>query len=124
MAKAPDTLVGRSIEWTGVHHSEHGDFTDISTHTVSYETESSCYVTSGGKLVGEARYTYKKLDDRMAICIYHPKEYQGRSDVVLNAMFDFADMKDRAVLLAGGEPFAVADGDMCEVETPPPPRPA
>lgn len=122
MAKAPDTLVGRSIEWTGVHHSEHGDFTDISTHTVSYETGSSCYVTSGGKLVGEARYTYKKLDDRMAICIYHPKEYQGRSDVVLNAMFDFADMKDRAVLLAGGEPFAVADGDMREVETPP--RPA
>jgi hypothetical protein len=75
-------------------------------------------VTAGGKLVGEARYTYKKLDDRMAVCIYHPDEYQGRSDVVLNAMFDFADMKDRAVLLSGGEPFAVADGDMREVETP------
>ena len=118
MAIAPDTLVGKSIEWTGVHHSEHGDFTDISTHTVSYETASTCYVTAGGKLVGEARYTYKKLDDRMAVCIYHPEEYQGRSDVVLNAMFDFADMKDRAVLLAGGEPFAVADGDMREVETP------
>jgi hypothetical protein len=121
MAKAPETLVGKSIGWTGVHHSEHGDFTNISTHTVSYETENNCYVTSGGKLIGEAGYTYKKLDDRMAICIYHPKLYQGRSDVVLNAMFDFVDMKDRAVLLAGGEPFAVADGDMCEVETPPRP---
>ena len=41
----------------------------------------------------------------------------GRSDVVLNAMFAFA-----AVLFADGEPFAVADGDMREVETPP--RPA
>jgi hypothetical protein len=122
MAIAPDSLVGMSIEWTGVHHSEQGDFTDISTHTVSYETASTCYVTSGGKLVGEARYTYKKLDDRMGICIYHPKEYQGRSDVVLNAMFDFADMKDRAVLLASGEPFAVADGDMREVDTPPRPQ--
>lgn len=122
MAKAPNRLVGKSIEWTGVHHSEHGDFTDISTHTVSYETETTCYVTAGGKLVGEARYTYRKLDDRMAICLYYPKEYQGRSDVVLNAMFDFVDMKDRAVLLAGGEPFAVADGDMREVETPPRPE--
>jgi len=121
MAGAPDTLVGRSIEWTGVHHSEHGDFTDISTHIVTYETADTCYVTAGGKRVGEARYTYKKFDDRMAIVIYHPKEYQGRSDVVLYAMFDFAQAKDRAVLVAGGEPFAVADGDMCEVATPPRP---
>ena len=123
MAVAPDTLVGKSLEWTGVHHSETGDFTDISTHTVSYETANTCYVTAGGQLVGEARYTYKKLDDRMGICIYYPNEYQGRTDVVLNAMFDFAGMKDRAVLLAGGEPFAVADGDMREVETPPRPSP-
>ncbi len=122
MANAPETLVGKSIEWRGVHHSERGDFTEISTHTVSYETENSCYVTAGGALVGEARYSYKKLDDRMAVCIYYPKDYQGRSDVVLNAMFDFAEMKDRAVILAGGEPFAVADGDMREVETPPRPR--
>lgn len=121
MAIAPYALVGKSFEWTGVHHSEQGDFADISTHTVSYETASTCYVTSGGKLVGEARYTYKRLDDRISICIYYPKEYQGRSDVVLNAMFDFVDMKDRAILLASGEPFAVADGEMCEVETPPRP---
>jgi hypothetical protein len=119
MATAPDTLVGKSIEWTGVHHSEHGDFTDISTHVVTYETPDHCYVTAGGKRVGEARYTYKRLDDRMGIVIYYPKEYQGRSDVVLNAMFDFAEGKDRAVLTAGGEPFAVADGDMREVATPP-----
>jgi len=118
MPIAPDSLVGKSLEWNGVHHSEQGDFSDISTHTVTYVTENSCYVTSGGKRLGEARYTYKKLDDRMGICIYYPGEYQGRSDVVLNAIFDFHDMKDRAVLLAGGEPFAVADGDMREVETP------
>jgi hypothetical protein len=121
MTNAPDTLVGKSIEWTGVHHSEHGDFTDISTHVVTYETEDTCYVTAGGKLVGEARYTYTKLDDRMAIVIYHPEQYQGRSDVVLYAMFDFAQAKDRAVLLAGGEPFAVADGSMREVATSPRP---
>jgi hypothetical protein len=36
-------------------------------------------------------------------------------------MFDFAQAKDRAVLVAGGEPFAVADGDMREVATPPRP---
>jgi len=121
MAGAPDTLVGRSIEWTGVHHSEHGDFTDISTHIVTYETADTCYVTAGGKRVGEARYIYKKFDGRMAIVIYHRNEYQGRSDVVLYAMFDFAQAKDRAVLVAGGEPFAVADGDMREVATPPRP---
>ncbi|MFZ1883186.1 MAG: hypothetical protein WAU53_06180 [Rhodoplanes sp.] len=115
MTKAPDTLVGKSIEWTGVHHSEHGDFTDLSTHVVTYETEETCYVTADGKLAGEARYTYKKLDDRMAIVIYRPEQYRGRSDVVLYAMFDFAEAKDRAVLLADGEPFAVADGSMCEV---------
>jgi hypothetical protein len=115
MVKAPDTLVGKSIEWTGVHHSAHGDFTELSTHVVAYETEDTCYVTAGGKLAGEARYTYKKLDDRMSIVIYRPERYQGRSDVVLYAMFDFAQATDRAVLVAGGEPFAVADGSMREV---------
>jgi hypothetical protein len=54
----------------------------------------------------------------MGIVIYHPREYQGRSDVVLYAMFDFLEAKDRAVLVAGGEPFAVADGSMREVATP------
>ncbi|RBW61260.1 hypothetical protein DS906_05500 [Ruegeria sp. A3M17] len=109
------------MKWTGVHHSELGDFKNLSTHTVSYETETTCYVTSGGKLVGEAQYTYKRLDEQMGICVYRPHEYQGRSDVVLNAIFDFRAMKDRAVLTAGGEPFAVADGDMEFVETPPRP---
>lgn len=123
MAAAPDALVGMSIEWTGVHHSAFGDFEQLSTHTVTYETATTCFVTAQGNLVGEARYTYRKLDDRMAICIYHPQEYQGRDDIVLNAMFDFEHMKDRAVLLAGREPFAVADGDMKIVPTlPRPPR--
>jgi hypothetical protein len=121
MTNAPDTLAGKSIEWTGVHHSEHGDFTDLSTHVVTYVTEDRCYATAGGKLAGEAHYTYKKLDDRMAIVIYRPEQYQGRSDVVLYAMFDFAEGKDCAVILAGGEPFAVADGTMREVATPPRP---
>jgi hypothetical protein len=118
MAKAPHTLEGKSIEWTGVHHSEHGDFKDISTHVVSYETENTCYVTAGGKLVGEAGYTYRRLDDRMAIVVYRPRLYQGRTDVVLYAMLDFAQGTDRAVLMSGGEPFAVADGTMREVPTP------
>ena len=121
MARAWDSLAGRSIEWTGVHYSERGDFMDISSHTVSYETEGTCYVTAGGKLVGESSYTYKKLDDRMGIVVYRPEYYQGRSDVVLYAMLDFAQGTDRAVILAGGEPFAVADGKMREVPTPPRP---
>jgi len=116
-----DTLVGKSIEWTGVHHSEHGDFKDISTHIVSYETENTCYVTASGILVGEASYTYKKLDDRMAILVYRPEQYQGRSDVVLYAMLDFLQGTDRAVILLGGEPFAIAEGKMHEVPTPPRP---
>ncbi len=121
MATAWDTLTGKSIEWTGVHHSVHGDFNDLSTHVVSYETEDTWYVTADGKLVGEATYTYKKLDDRMAILIYRPERYQGRADVVLYAMLDFAQATDRAVILAGGEPFAVADGTIREVATPPRP---
>lgn len=119
MATAPDTLVGRSIEWTGVHHSEHGDFTELSTHVVTYETPDRCYVTAKGQRVGEAQYSYRKLNDRMAIVIYRPEQYRGRSDVVLYAMFDFAHAKDRAVILAGGAPFAVADGSIREVATPP-----
>ena len=122
MAKAPDTLAGRSIEWTGVHHSGNGDFTDLSTHVVSYETDNTCFVTADGKLVGEARYTYTRLDDRMAVVVYRPERYQGLSDVVLYAMLDFAQGTDRAVILAGGEPFAVADGTMREVPTPPRPQ--
>jgi len=115
MSAAPESLVGKSIEWVGVHHSGDGDFSDLSTHTVTYETDGHCYVTAGGNLVGEASYVYRRLDDRMAIVIYRPEEYQGRRDVVLNAMFDFAKGKDRAVITAGGEPFAVADGDIREV---------
>jgi hypothetical protein len=121
MKKAYKTLAGKSIKWTGVHHSEQGDFEDITTHVVSYETENTCYVTAGGKLVGEASYTYKKLDDRMAIVVYRPDLYQGRSDVVLYAMLDFVQATDRAVILAGGEPFAIADGTIQEVATPPRP---
>lgn len=54
------------------------------------------------KLGGEASYMYKKLDDRMAILVYHPEGYQGRSDVVLDAMLDFEQGADRAVILARG----------------------
>ena len=121
MQQAPETLVGKSIEWTGAHHSQRGDFTDLSTHVVTYETVDHCYVTAGDQLVGEASYTYRRLDERMAIVIYRPEEYQGRRDVVLYAMFDFVEGTDRAVLLAGDEPFAIADGSMREVPTPPRP---
>lgn len=54
MKCAPDKLVGKSIEWKGVHHSEHGDFTDISNHTVTYETESTCYEKRARKRVKSA----------------------------------------------------------------------
>jgi hypothetical protein len=117
---APENLVGRSIEWTGVHHSRDGDFADLSTHVVTYETADHCYVTASGQLTGDSAYTYTRLDDRMAIMVYHPLEYRGRTDVVPNAMFDFEAGSDRAVILAGGEPFAVAEGTMREV--PPPSR--
>ena len=118
MESAPDALVGRSIEWTGVHHSVDGDFTELSTHTVTYETENSCYVTAGGLLVGEASYIYRKMDEQIGIVIYRPNDYRGRSDVVLNAIFNFSEGTDRAVITAGGEPYAVADGTIREVETP------
>lgn len=121
MSVAPENLIGLSLEWTGVHHSSTGDFADLSTHTVTYEADDYCYVTSNGLLVGEARYVYRRFDDHMAVVIYHPKVWQGRTDVVLNAMFNFSDMTDRAVVTAGGEPFAVADGVFRAVETPPKP---
>lgn len=123
MESAWNTLAGKSIEWTGVHHSETGDFLEISSHVVSYEKEGTCYVTVDGELVGESRYTYKKLDDRMAILVYQPEQYQGRPDVILYAMLDFLEATDRAVILAGGKPFAIADGNIREVPTSPrPPR--
>jgi hypothetical protein len=53
IVNAPDTLAGGSIKWTGAHHSARGDFADISTRVVIYETGETCYVTAGGKLVGD-----------------------------------------------------------------------
>lgn len=117
-----DSLVGKSIEWRGVHHTPGADFADLSTHTVTYETADHCYVTGGGgELVTEASYTYRKMDDRMAVIIYRPDVYQGRTDVVLYAMLDFEEWTDRAVITAGGEPFAVANGTIRDVEKPPRP---
>ena len=116
-----DSLVGRSLEWRGVHHTPGGDFADLSTHTVTYETAHHCYVTAGGELVGEVSYTYRKMDDRMATIIYRPDVYQGRTDVVLYAMLDFDQWTDRAVITADGEPFAVANGTIREVVNPPRP---
>ena len=51
---APEKLTGLSLQWSGHHHSLQGDFRDLSTHTVTYETDQTCYVTAGPKLVGEA----------------------------------------------------------------------
>jgi hypothetical protein len=59
--------VGKSIEWTGVHYSEHGDFKGLSTHVVTYETEDTCYVTAGGKRVGEASCQQRKFCDLTVI---------------------------------------------------------
>lgn len=124
MPISPESLVGLSLEWTGVHHSETGDFEDLSTHTVTYESSDVAYVTASGKLVGEATYEYQRLDDEVAVVLYRPNEYQGRSNVVLHAIFDFSRGTDRAVLEQDGRPFAVADGTFREVETPPRPSDA
>ncbi len=119
MSIAPASLAGLALEWTGTHHSEADDFHDLSTHTICYETENTCYALAGGKVVGEASYTYQRLDDRLAIVIYHPDVWQGRDDVVLNAIFDFSEMTDRAVITSGGRPFAVALGAIKNVPMPP-----
>ena len=117
MESAWTTLTGRSIEWKGIHHSATGDFADLSTHVVSYETDGSCFVTAGGKLVGEARYVYTRFDDRMAALLYWPREYQGLKGVVLNAMLDFQEETDRAVIVSEGKPIAIAEGSIREVPT-------
>lgn len=118
MPDAPTTLTGMSLKWTGRHHSLNGDFHDLRTHTVHYLTDSTCRVTASDKVVGIAGYEYQRLDLQMGLCIYTPEEYQGRSDIVLNAMFDFHAMTDRAVITAAGKPFAVADGTLEFVATP------
>lgn len=112
---APEKITGMSLEWTGHHHSVSGDFQDLSTHTLSYITDTTCFAVAGGKLVGEATYVYRRLDNQVGICIYRPNVWQGRTDVVLNAIFDFEEMTDRAIITAGGEPFAVALGQMKSV---------
>ena len=119
--KAPDRVTGLSLEWTGRHHSLQGDFGDLSTHTVTYETETTCYVTAAGKLVGEATYVYRRLDEQVGICIYKPDVWQGRTDAVLHAIFNFHEMTDRAVVTSNEEPFAAADGRIRSVPTPPRP---
>lgn len=120
--QAPESITGLSLEWVGRHHSPKGDFGDLSSHTVTYETDTTCYVTADGNLVGEATYVYRRLDAEVAICIYQPKVWQGRTDVVLRAIFNFSDMTDRAVVTANEEPFAVVDGHMKVVPQPPRPR--
>lgn len=122
MPSAPESLAGLSLEWTGVHHSADGDFGEISTHTVTYETESTDYVTARGSLVGQGTYEYVRLDDQIGVVTYRPEEYRGRTGVILRAIFDFSQGTDRAVLEYDDHPFAVADGTFREVPTPP--RPA
>jgi hypothetical protein len=121
MPSAPVSLAGMSLQWTGVHHSEAGDFAEISTHTVTYETETTDYVTASGKLVGQGTYEYVKLDDQVAVVTYRPEEYRGKRNVILHAIFDFSQGTDRAVLEHEGRAFAVADGTFREVVTPPRP---
>jgi hypothetical protein len=119
MSKAPESLAGLSLEWTGVHHSRDGDFSEISTHTVTYETETTDYVTAFGKIVGQGTYEYTKLDDQIGVVIYKPELYRGRTGVTLHAIFDFVEGTDRAVLENEGQVFAVAEGKFREVPTPP-----
>ncbi|MFA0811628.1 hypothetical protein [Microbulbifer epialgicus] len=118
MSRTFESLVGLSLEWTGTHYSEEGDFPDLSTYIVSYETGSSCYVTAGGKLVGKASYSYVPMGVRMAALVYRPDIYQGRSGVVLYAMLDFDLMMDRAVIMHNDQPLAVANGSFRVVNTP------
>lgn len=102
MRPAPASLAVMVLEWTGRHHSESGDFGDLSTHTVHYETEAACFVLAAGSLVDEASYTYKQLDDQVGVIIYQPNIWQGRTEVLLQAIFDFSDMTDRAVVTSNG----------------------
>lgn len=120
--RAPDKITGLSLEWTGRHHSLQGDFEDLSTHTLTYTTDTMCFATAGGRLVGEATYEYRRLDETVGVCIYRPGIWQGRTDVVLRAIFDVDEMTDRAVVTAGEEPFAVAIGKMKLVPSRPKPE--
>ncbi len=122
MSRTFENLKGLSLEWTGTHYSRQGDFPDLSTHIVSYETETSCYITSPGKHLGEARYCYEPLGVRMATLIYWPEIYQGRRGVVLYAMLDFDLMMDRAVIVHNDHPLAIANGSFRLVDTPEKPR--
>lgn len=119
--KAPESLTGMSLEWNGRHHSMQGDFQQLSTHTLTYVTDTTCFATAGGKLVGEAAYEYRRLDDKIGICIYKPNVWQGRTDVTLRAIFDFEEMTDRAVITANEEPYAVAIGEIKRVPREPKP---
>lgn len=118
MGKAPESLAGLSLEWTGRHHSVTGDFPDLSTHTLSYDTDSTCRAWAGGQIVGHADYCYQRLDDQIGVVIYRPDIWQGQTNVVLNAIFNFSEMTDRAVITSGGRPLAVALGQIRHVPTP------
>lgn len=118
MAIAPASLTGMNLEWTGRHHSQMGDFQDLSTHTLSYDTETTCRAWSHGQVIGHAQYTYQRLDDQVGVVIYRPDTWQGHTDVVLNAIFDFSEMTDRAVVTSAGRPLAVALGKFRQVSSP------
>jgi hypothetical protein len=118
MTSAPESISGLSFEWQGVHHSREGDFGQISTHTVTYESDTHNYVTVGGKVVGQGAYEYTRLDDEVGVIIYQPEQYLGRRDVRLHAILNFAASTDRAVIEQSGKAFAVADGSFRLVATP------
>jgi len=87
--------------------------------TLTYETETTDYMTAFGKFVGQGTYAYTKLDDQIGVVIYKPELYRGRTGVTLHAIFDFVEGTDRAVLECEDPVFAVAEGKFCEVATPP-----
>lgn len=106
-----------AIGWTEVHRSQIGDLTDLTTHVASSETENTCYVIAGDRLVGEASYMYEKLDERMAIVICRPRLYRGGADIALYAMLDSPGRRTAPSSGPEGEPFAVADSTIREVPT-------
>jgi hypothetical protein len=77
MSKAPVSLAGLSLEWTGVHHSRDGDFSEISTHTVTYETETTDYVTAFAKFVGQGTYLPAIFEYQYSVTV-HQGEFGGQ----------------------------------------------
>lgn len=107
MPTSPDSLASHSLVFTGRHHP---DTPALNEYSLTYETDTHCFVIAQGKVFNEADYTYPRIDDAVGTVTYSAQEILGHGEAHMYATFNFEDSTFVSVTVASGLPFNTANG--------------